>query len=574
MSQTAKARLSALFFYGCVAVLCTWPLAAHITTAIPGTEGDNFLFVWNQWHIFDSLRHLNNPYLTTSIAFPFESNLVFHTLAIVTGSFSALLQFFLPLTLAFNIILLLSLVAAAFGTYMLVEYLFQSRAAAFVAGLIFAFNAYIFQEILGHFQYTSIFFIPWFLFFLFKALREASSPYGALAGLVLALSLYNEFYYTVGLGLLALCLLLWQVMYNRKDFIRAKEALIVLALTVFILGSPLVIASIKTLRDNALPVPRPEQVALYSPDIRSFFIPSTQQAVYGNSFKAYYAQVGYHASVIYISYTLFALALLGFFATKKPSRQQRNVWLLNATLFLLVTLGPVAYVARPLFPLPYMLATHIPLINNILVTPRFIIFVILALIVLAAPGIKMLYERCSSRLLGTLFLIGVCSLYIFEVMPLPLPLSSTKIPALYYELAKDSEGYTILELPFALSTSFYTLGNGTSPSKTQYYQTAHHKKLLSAWISRVPDTYYSFYASIAGLNYLIAPDKPLPEASAASLAAQAKKNFATLHIRYIIVHPEYYSHDQLTHTITFLNQTYKQDPEFKEGMLIYDLRRQ
>jgi len=129
-------------------------------------------------------------------------------------------------------------------------------------------------------------------------------------------------------------------------------------------------------------------------------------------------------------------------------------------------------------------------------------------------------------------------------------------------------------LPFALSTSFYTLGNGSTPSKTEYYQTVHKKKLLSAWISRVPDTYYSFYASIGGLNYLIAPDKALPETIAVSLAAQAKKNFTTLNVKYIIVHPEYYSHEQLTHTITFLNQTYGQEPVFKEGMLIYDLRKQ
>ncbi len=432
MSQTAKARLSALFFYGCLAVLFTWPLAAHITTAIPGTEGDNFLFIWNQWHIFDSLRQLSNPYVTTSIAFPFESNLVFHTLAIVTGFISALLQFFIPLTLAFNLVLLLSLVAAAFGAYLLIEYLFKNTAAAILGGLIFAFNAYIFQEMLGHFQYTGIFVIPWYIVFLLRALRERSSGYGLLAGLFFSLSLYNEFYYTVGLALFTVCLLAWDFFHDRRFFLAAKKALIVLFLTVAIIGAPLIIVSLQILGEGTLPIPKSEQVALYSPDIRSFFIPSTQQSVWGSSFKAYYASLGYHSSVIYISFTLLVLMLSGIFLTKKPQRQQRNFWLLIMGVFLLVTLGPVACLYRPLFPLPYIVASYLPLINNILVTPRFIIFVILALVVLAAPGIKAQYDRCSSRLLGNLLLILVCSIYIFEVLPLPIPLSSTYIPQFYW----------------------------------------------------------------------------------------------------------------------------------------------
>jgi hypothetical protein len=128
-----------------------------------------------------------------------------------------------------------------------------------------------------------------------------------------------------------------------------------------------------------------------------------------------------------------------------------------------------------------------------------------------------------------------------------------------------------LELPFALSTSFFTIGEVPSSAVLQYYQSVHHKKILGGWISRVPNSYPNFYSRVTGLDYLINPKIKLPEEVITQLRPMTMTNFNKLDISYIVVHPEYYNHLELRNTISFLNEVLSVKPEIKDDLFIYKL---
>lgn len=557
--------------YLVLVLLITWPLIAHLSTSVLGEEGDNFIYIWNHWHVKQALINFNSPYSTNSIAFPFTTSLVFHTLTFSLASISTLLQIFLPVVVSFNLILIASLVATAFGTYLLLHDLYRQRWTAIIGGFFMLCNVYTFSTLLGHFNYSSTFVIPFYFFFLLRAWRRNSLGYAAAAGLMAVISFYNEFIYTVGLCFCTLIFLGYVFYRQREELMKKHRVFWIVGGLSLVLCTPLVWSALRVMIENPPHIPQLHDVIYYAPDIRSFFLPHSSNILFSSWTGDFYHRLGSHGNSLYLTYSLLILAILGYRWHRDTELYSRNLWLGLLVVFFFLTLGPVIFLNKPLLTLPYQLLYHLPLLNNILVTPHFVIFVIFFLILLAAPACRK-FSQPAASLYQKGLLVLLIGIYFFEVQPGPLPLTRTSIPNFYYEIAKDSEEYTILELPFALSTSFYTLGNGTTPAKTEYYQTVHGKKLLSAWISRLPDDYYVFYNSVVGLSYLIQPVQQLSPDEINALREATRANFNKLGIRYIIVHPEYYNHIQLRNTISFLNDVYQTKPQLKDNMLVYDLR--
>jgi hypothetical protein len=92
-------------------------------------------------------------------------------------------------------------------------------------------------------------------------------------------------------------------------------------------------------------------------------------------------------------------------------------------------------------------------------------------------------------------------LLVFEHWSVPLPLTDARVPEVYERLAADPEDYAILQLPLGWRNSFGTLG--AEDTQTQYYQSVHHKRLLSGNISRNPAFKFDYFARVPILESLI-----------------------------------------------------------------------
>ena len=75
------------------------------------------------------------------------------------------------------------------------------------------------------------------------------------------------------------------------------------------------------------------------------------------------------------------------------------------------------------------------------------------------------------------------ALLLFELLPSPRPLYSAEIPRIYRYIAEVPGDVRVLELPSGIRDGTQSVGNFTA--RTQFFQTAHEKRLIGGYLSRV-----------------------------------------------------------------------------------------
>jgi hypothetical protein len=78
-------------------------------------------------------------------------------------------------------------------------------------------------------------------------------------------------------------------------------------------------------------------------------------------------------------------------------------------------------------------------------------------------------------------MVGV--LLVFELLPAPRRLYSAAIPSVYRHVAAAPVDVRVLELPWGIRDGTMSVGNFTA--RSQFFQTAHGKKLIGGYLSRV-----------------------------------------------------------------------------------------
>ena len=129
MSKQYRPHLIVIGLYTLLALWLTWPLAAHLTTHVPGEPTwafDESTFLWNMWWFKFSLLDLGQtPLATDYIFFPLGVKLTTYTFNLFNAAFGLPLQLALSLPLASNLTLLFSYVSSAYGMFLLSLYLLQ-----------------------------------------------------------------------------------------------------------------------------------------------------------------------------------------------------------------------------------------------------------------------------------------------------------------------------------------------------------------------------------------------------------------------------------------------------------------
>ena len=148
-----KKTLTALVLYILITLFVFNPVFSHIGTVVPGTGGDSFLNVWEIWWTGYALSSHAGLYYTYSIFWPVGANLVYQTIAPLTGIISLPFQAF-GLIIAYNVTLLVGMLISAFGMFVLAEYITKNGYAAFLAGLFYAFSAAHVAQAYGHMNWV------------------------------------------------------------------------------------------------------------------------------------------------------------------------------------------------------------------------------------------------------------------------------------------------------------------------------------------------------------------------------------------------------------------------------------
>jgi hypothetical protein len=157
--------------YTVLALGLTYPLLFTLTTSVPNDIGDPLL---NTWILaWDSHALLTDPLdlFQANIFYPLPNTLTYSEHLLSTAVLALPLQLiFGEPVLAYNLSLLATFPLAALGMYLLALRWTGQRSAAFVAGLIFAFNPYRFAAV-AHLQLLTFQWLPFGLVLLDLALK-------------------------------------------------------------------------------------------------------------------------------------------------------------------------------------------------------------------------------------------------------------------------------------------------------------------------------------------------------------------------------------------------------------------
>ena len=569
--QTARAitpqvHLLVLFAYFILALIATYPVIVHFTTAVPGDLlADRDQNLWNFWWLKDSLGRGANPFHTDLLYYPYSADLYYHTLALPLGLIGLLPQLLLGLPAAYNTVLLAAFTLSGYGAFRLALLFLPDGTtnhrppttvggadvrptsaivmSAFLGGLIFAFTPYTLDALKGQPEVLSLQWMPLYAEMWLRATRPTTGGrpwvYALLAGLFLALAAYSSLYYAVYLVIFTLAHLAYRLIPARKrSSILGPLALVVP--TTLVLTLPLLVGLIADRNNPRLAVTAdPAHRLAHSADLLSFFAPPHDHVVFGT----WQDRPGLNEPPIHdyvgLGYAAFALAILGVVrGWRKPGTK---FWVGLGLIALVLAMGPEFQVGRNLtgIPLPFALLEKLPGMDAIAKPERFVVLVRLCMVVPAALGAQWLFsrfaklasagaERTAWRVL--LPFAALIAMLLVELPIHPRYIDTTPVPTAFSTLAQQpTDG--LMELPFA-TQQVETTG------ERMLYQTVHGKPIMAGYLSRrydspIIDSCSPFWGFISPL------DVPTVDIAAPLVVNRPQEVLSFYSIRYLALYSKY-----------------------------------
>lgn len=191
-----------------VTVACTWPLAWHLTDAVPRDLGDPLLSIWTLWWNAHTLP-FTAAWWNGPVFVPAAGSLAFSDHRVGLGLFaSPLIWAGASPLMAYNVTLLLTFVLSALAAYALALALTGRRLPAFAAGLAFGFHPFRAAH-LEHLELLSAFWLPVVFLCLhrWRDQRAVWAPPGLAMSLTM-LAVTSGYYFVFG-GVLVAGWVLW-----------------------------------------------------------------------------------------------------------------------------------------------------------------------------------------------------------------------------------------------------------------------------------------------------------------------------------------------------------------------------
>ncbi len=519
--KRALTQLVLIALYLVLTLVLTYPLVTHFNTHVLGTDiwaFDEYTFIWNMWWFKHALLDLqSNPLFSDYIFYPVGISLVLYTYNLFNAMVSLPLQPWLGLPAIANLINVLSLTFSGYGTYLLLRYLLRVderqagrplplECAAFVGGLVYAFSSYHFvYAALGHNELVSTQWLPLYVLFLTKTLREEPWRNAVLAGVLAGLAMLCDMLFGVFLAFMSL-LVLGVVGWRRVVSLAIAKRLAVLLLAFLVVyGAVAYPVLAEFLRgEHAMQGWGDSERLLV--DLIGFTTPTALHPLFGTDWTQELVAVREGTARFVDVNTVFlgwAVILLALFAAFRYWKQVR-AWVVGAVVAGVLAMGPLLHInGRSVFdfdglqvnvPLPFIILHYIPFVNANRVPHRFSAVLMLCLAVLVGFAVYAILLRLRGSTVVLAVSAVLSAVVLFEHLAVPMPLTDARVPDWYYELAQEPGDFAILEFPLGWRNSFGVFG--VERTQAQYYQTIHHKRLPSGNISRNPAFKFEYFQRI------------------------------------------------------------------------------
>jgi hypothetical protein len=482
-SNSAIPHFATLGGYLLLGLVMTYPLALHLTTAIPGDGFDGWQNYWNLWWVKTALMDLQqSPYFTDYLYYPTGYGLLFQTLNIFNAFLTLPVQVAFGVTVSYNFVVLFSFVIGGYGAYLLALRVLGAKGgaaahlAAFLAGVVFSYSPFHFAHLLGHMQVISLEWLPFYVLFLLRSLsseRLHVLPHILLPALFLVLTALCDWYFVLYLLIFTALSLVYRMWVDRRVRLPLIKTGLIVAVTVLVLSPLLWPMVVEAARDSSYLRSPFETTVRLSADLLAFVTPNEFHPVWGQAAAGLGENFTSSTSerMVFAGFIPLALAAYGVWTR----RHRAALWAISLLVFFILALGPYLHVAgrETSLPLPYlMFYRFVPFFSIARSVSRFSVMVMLSLGCLVALGLQRVLVSLPQRravVVGGLTTVLVC----FEFLPAPYPLASVEIPSFYDTLAADESEYAILELPMNWDRPTHLL-----------YQTVHRKPIIAGYVTR------------------------------------------------------------------------------------------
>lgn len=482
-------HIKVLILFTVISIAATYPLIFNMNN-ISGI--DDLVFVNAFWWFKKAISSFKNPFFTDFIFLPKGTSLVF-----LSTTFSNFLLT-LPISILFgvnssvNAAYLLALTLSGYTVFLLAHDLTGNKPASMIAGIVFAFNPFHLNQGRGHLHVSTLQWIPLFLLFYKRAVDECSNRWAIWAGAVLGLIILTDQIQTISTSIvvaLSIPFILSNGSFKEEcgdsapAWKRLLHILLIMAFAAALVSGFYLFETIKEMISH----PGVTKIGpmehgganTFSGDLLGYFLP-LNHLIFGKFLPVPKAE-----SVLFFGYFPIVLAVIGGVIYRRNRIVLYTSFI--TLIFWILSLGTYLHIGGKWewdglsYPLPFLYLTNLPLIGDIRTPSRFHMITILGISILAAFGMVHLIERWS-HVKTRILLIAITGFILFEYLPPPQNVDATPTPAIYREMAKDKEPYTVLYFPLA-RWSVFRYGSGC-PAIPMYYQTIHEKKIFNAYLSR------------------------------------------------------------------------------------------
>lgn len=370
--REAVVTSSVLLIYLAVGLTAFWPVLPATSNRLFGEyTPDPGLSAWFLGWAAQALHHAQNPFFSHAIFVPHGVNLAVNTSAPLLGIIAT------PITLVFgpiasaNLLMVLAMPISAAAAFVVLRRWHAWLPAAALGGLMYGFSPYMVGQSLGHM--TLVFVpVPPFIALVVVSIVQGNGSrlwHGIILGLlVTAQFLISPEVLATVVILIAFALFCAAIRYrgNLLAILRRTivPACVAIAISTALLAYPLwmMVAGPERFRGPVQGFGNP-----YFNDLLSFAVPGPLQRV-APGMRSLGVRLAPNGSEFggYIGLPVLLIASLFAFRSRCSSRMQLCVLLVCTAG--LISLGPYLSVNGHLshFPLPYLLLSKIPLLNNLL----------------------------------------------------------------------------------------------------------------------------------------------------------------------------------------------------------------
>jgi hypothetical protein len=527
MNASFKQRNEVLVWLGYVilTLLLTYPLILRLGTHVAGNGDDMWIFQWDNWWVKKAWTEGLDLYHTSYMFHPQGAPLYFHSFSWFNTFLWLLLEPLVGAIAAHNTAVLFAYVLSCFTMYLLALEVTNSRWAAFLAGIVFAFFPYRNRQI-NHPHLFNIQWIPLAVLYVVRLIRTGSLRYAIGIGVALALCALSGWQLLLLVGLWTAVWLVCYVLSPNPPLSLQQLAGFALACFICILLVapllwPLVVNGLSPEGENLEP-PSVQR----SSDLMAYFLPNRHHTLVkteagGKLYNRFVHTKHKNTALGYVVLGLMIWAVL-------KRRREALPWVSTAFVFWVLALGSVLKIngrTFPGIPLPYRLLEPTILGQVLRFPPRFNIILSLPVAVLTALGTADILGRWALRGRKRYIITGCLVLFlILEYTVVPFPTRAPVRSNFYRELQYQRGSFAVANVPLD-----YTGHN----KYYMYTQTLHEHPMVGGHISRVPDQIYAF---IEKTPILVTALAGAPQEKTLDDVSQQLSPLVDANVRYTLIH--------------------------------------